>query len=123
MLTEDRISLRLPPALSQGLKVLYQGSGMTQSEYLRWLIERQLESMHAPPGMVRVNLALSERVMQKLDALAFEYGWETQTETVRAAVNAGIKTYITETRELTSDLTGLQKEQLATAKKEAYLKN
>lgn len=96
---------------------------MTQSEYLRWLIERQLEAMHAPPGMVRVNLALSERIMSKLNVLAFEHGWETQAEAVRSAVNAGIKTYLKETRELTSDLSSLQQEQLATAKQEAVLKH
>jgi len=76
--------------LARGLEGLIEASGMTQSEYIRWLIERQVEGQYVPPGFVKLNLTLRECVMEEMEFLASSYGQSTAAEVFVTAALEGL---------------------------------
>lgn len=96
---------------------------MTQSEYVRWLIERQLEGRHAPPGFVKVNLTLRECVMEEMEFLAQTTGHSTAAEAFVAAALEGLTLMLQKTEERHKLRQRLEQQQLDRAKEQAVSKN
>lgn len=92
---------------------------MTQSEYLRWLIERQLEGFHVPPGFIKVNLTLRECVMEEMEFLARTNSFGSAAEAFVAAAMEGLTVLLQKAEERTERRERLEQKQTARSKEQA----
>lgn len=92
---------------------------MTQSEYLRWLIERQLEGSHVPPGFVKVNLTLRDCVMEEMGFLARTNNISSTAEAFVVAAIEGLSVLLQKAEERTERRERLEHKQAAHSKEQA----
>ncbi len=92
---------------------------MTQSEYLRWLIERQLEGFHVPPGFVKLNLTLRECVMEEMEFLARTNSLASPAEAFVAAAMEGLSVLLQKAEERADRRDRLEQKQTTRSKEQA----